>query len=260
MTEAQTDQDVQAIQSGHLEYRNRNLTQVLDKAGRMLRDVNAVRRGDMDGEWCSRFISGAEHVGDEGAQILWAKILAGECEVPGSFSKFALSALANMSQVDVREFNALATCRWKEFGIMFFREGTDRIVRANLPILERAGLIRCAGVGSSWGLRPGQEVLDTLPPVTIGTTAVPVSKMPIACECTYFDRAFKMTGRTLDQGLALGFVRLTATGEELMPLCEAKPSEEYLDHCLAIWRKEGWSVEEISERRTTGTPNRANLS
>ena len=58
----------------------------------------------VDHDWTARFFGNAEDVSDEEMQKLWAKLLAGEVERPGSISLRTLDILRNMTQKEAELF------------------------------------------------------------------------------------------------------------------------------------------------------------
>jgi hypothetical protein len=55
-------------------------------------------------DWMENFISHAAKAGDEDAETLWARILAGEVNKPGSYSKRTLDVLSLMTQQEAELF------------------------------------------------------------------------------------------------------------------------------------------------------------
>ena len=58
----------------------------------------------VDHDWTARFFDNAKDVSDKEMQNLWAKLLAGEVESPGSVSLRTLSILRNMTQKEAELF------------------------------------------------------------------------------------------------------------------------------------------------------------
>jgi hypothetical protein len=64
-------------------------------------------KGMLDDDWMAFFKGKVDALGSEEARVLFAKVLAGEVRQPGSFSKRALTVLAEMSQHTARLFEIL---------------------------------------------------------------------------------------------------------------------------------------------------------
>lgn len=61
----------------------------------------------VDKDWVIQFFESAENVSDEEMQIIWARLLAGEVQQPGTFSKRAIHALKLMSAREAEALKAL---------------------------------------------------------------------------------------------------------------------------------------------------------
>ena len=84
-----------------------------------------------DHDWTARFFNYIQDVSSEEMQLLWAKVLAGEIEQPGSVSIRALSVLRNLDQAGAKLFQVLcAAC------ITFAPDGLH-ILDARVPSLGR---------------------------------------------------------------------------------------------------------------------------
>ena len=65
---------------------------------------NEVSEEEVDPDWMQAFIKFAEEANSEQVQELWSRVLAGETELPGSFSLRSLSALKKMSKKEALIF------------------------------------------------------------------------------------------------------------------------------------------------------------
>lgn len=59
---------------------------------------------DVDDEWLEHFQDHAEKVSDESMQVIWGKILSGEINKPGTYSKRLLDVLSKMSTNEAKAF------------------------------------------------------------------------------------------------------------------------------------------------------------
>jgi uncharacterized repeat protein (TIGR03899 family) len=98
--------------------RQKNLENVLKGAFGYIKDDVSEERVDPD--WMQSLIKYAEGANSEHLQDLWSRVLAGETELPGSFSLRALETLKKMSKRDAEIFQDacyLASC-FKDEGQM----------------------------------------------------------------------------------------------------------------------------------------------
>ena len=88
--------------------RQQNLVSVLAQAREYVGDAH-VNDHEPDPDWTSRFFSDAQDVSSEGMQALWAKILAGEVERPGSTSIRTLGIMKDLDRSIAGDFRRLCT-------------------------------------------------------------------------------------------------------------------------------------------------------
>lgn len=77
--------------------RQANIVAIIGLAAQELGD-REVQDHEVDHDWTARFFNDAQDVSSEELQSLWAKVLAGEVERPGSTSTRTLSVLKDMSK------------------------------------------------------------------------------------------------------------------------------------------------------------------
>lgn len=236
LVEAQTEKEIEQIRAGLAEFQNGNLNAIFDKAIPLLDKAGGAKIDNAG--WFADWISKAANTSDEDVQQWWAKILAGEAQSQGSFSKWALDAVACMSREDITAFTTLATCVWR-FGpwpsslTVVYWDSSEKIIPLNERILERAGL--ATGFGS---------------PLE-GWTNVEHRQAYVR----YFEERHAM--RFLDslEAPTGKIIRLTMLGQELIHLCDAKPNDEYKMDCLVQWENRGvkWLNPVIDVARTAKT-------
>ena len=90
------------------EKRQRNIQDVLGKAANAATSTE-VPDHEPDHDWTARFFNSIQDVSSEEMQTLWAKILAGEVERPGSTSTRTLSILRDLDQTTANLFRTLCS-------------------------------------------------------------------------------------------------------------------------------------------------------
>ena len=88
--------------------RQRNIQDVLEKATDAATSTD-VPDQEPDHDWTARFFNSIQDVSSEEMQKLWAKILAGEVERPGSTSTRTLSILRDLDQPTASLFRTLCS-------------------------------------------------------------------------------------------------------------------------------------------------------
>lgn len=146
-------------------------------------------------------------------QILWAKLLAGEVQKPGSFSKRALSTLASMSSKEAKAFYEIAVLSFKnEMGEVvapthntkYFSDYNYNIKRDSINVLQTLNLLN-DNIGKPLGLI--YKVKEGLDYIWV----------------TYFDYGIKITCEDSDfRWLSLNGLIFTHIGKELVQLVNPK--------------------------------------
>jgi len=92
-----------------------------------------ARPEDVDEDWLFQFMDKARLVSDEEIQLIWGRILAGECNAPGSVPKSLLHILEQMEKAHAETFTALRSISLhvcyadeeKEFYPFYFDDGLE---------------------------------------------------------------------------------------------------------------------------------------
>lgn len=87
--------------------------------------VDNAKPEKLDKDWVNRFVDGAERVSDEKVRMLWAKILAGETNKPGSFNIRTLNVLANIGQQEADMIRSLASLTIEVDGLYWLLSPTN---------------------------------------------------------------------------------------------------------------------------------------
>lgn len=179
----------------------------------------------LEPDWLVYFFEQSRLTSDEEMQSLWAKILAGQVNKPGSFSKRTISTVVALDKKDAQLFTQLCTTIWLinklwSFPLIFdLRADIYKEIDMpyfNLLHLNDIGLITLNGL-SQHTLKGDSFSLN------------------------YFNTHFNIViGREID--FKCGHVVLTQAGEELFPICGAQKSDKFCDYVTNHWRKQGYTV------------------
>ena len=90
------------------EKRHRNIGFVVGQTAEQLGDKEVADQ-EPDHDWTARFFNYIQDVSSEEMQLLWAKVLTGQIEQPGSLSIRALSILRNLDQAGAKLFQILCS-------------------------------------------------------------------------------------------------------------------------------------------------------
>jgi hypothetical protein len=90
--------------------RQENMEEITKKSIPHL-DVNSDP-ANMEDDWVTNFFDKSRIVSDEKMQTIWASVLAGEANAPGSFSKRTVNLLGDLDKRDAELFQTLCRFGW----------------------------------------------------------------------------------------------------------------------------------------------------
>ena len=183
---------------------------------------NNANPEEMDDDWIVNILDKSKIFSDELMQELFARILAGEANSPGSFSKKSVNLLAELEKRDAIFFKSLCRFSWKIgdrlFPLVF--EDEHKIYNKNgvdfetLKHLDSLGLIQHT-----------ETQFRLIKLLTKNITiyyhdSILVLKAPDNSDCDLF----------------IGLVMLTKTGLEICQLFENEPVEGFFEYVKKQWR------------------------
>jgi hypothetical protein len=134
---------------------------------------DSEQQGDtLDEDWLAFFEQSAERVSSEQMQHVFGRILAGQINKPGTFSRSTLRVVSELDQKTAEMFVELAKCR---IGVSIPKEVSGIDFGAYLA-LDAAGLINSAGGALSLQLQPDAEGNLRIPGKEYGLHLVPKAK------------------------------------------------------------------------------------
>ena len=175
----------------------------------------------MDNDWVANFFDKSRIVSDTEMQGLWSRVLAGEANAPGTYSKRTVNFLGDLDKGDADLFTKLCGFGWQIGNVipLVFDITADIYTKHGLTFnalshLESIGLIQFNNLTGfrRLGLPKKFAVLYYGQPL--------VMEMP----------------KDSDNELEIGHVLLTKVGQELAPICGSQPVEGFMDHVKAKWQ------------------------
>ena len=156
-------------------------------------------------------------------QQLWARVLAGEANAPGTFSKRTVNLLADLDRSDAELFVRLCGFGWMigdvvplVFDVQADVYNKHGIHFKSLAYLESLGLVQFNNLAGFSHLR-----------------------LPKAVTVFYYGQPTNLTFPTdQDNELQLGKVLLTRAGQQLAPVCESTPIEGYYEYIYDRWAEQ----------------------
>ena len=176
----------------------------------------------VEDDWLVNFFDKSRIVSDNEMQELWSRVLAGEANTPGTYSKRTVNFLSDLDKVDAELFAKLCGFGWmigdvvplvfdvkaeiyNKYGINF----------NSLSHLESIGLIQFNSV-----------------------TGIIRLNFPKKFAVFYYGNplTLEMPDDTGNQ-LEIGKVLLTKIGQELVPICGSRPVEGFRDYVMDQWKQ-----------------------
>jgi hypothetical protein len=194
-----------------------------------------ARTEDVEDDWIANFFDKCRLISDEQMQSLWARILAGEANSPGKFSKRTVNIVASLDKSDAILFSR--ACSF----VFMFGSPVPLVFDVNLKIyndaginfsslthLESAGLVHFDGFGEykQKGLRQ-KEVANYF-------------GLQVSIE--FLQRGVEFP-RQSENRLHVGHVIFTKAGEELAPLAGGQPQAGFMEFVKEYWKRYGIEIE-----------------
>ena len=224
-----------------------NMEMTLARAILHLDDDSAAPE-KMEKDWISNFFDKARIVSDDDMQVLWAKILAGEANAPGTFSRKTVNVMADLGKDDAEGFAEL--CRFvmhvgRKTALIVY-DCRDEIYTQNN--IDADTLIR----------------LNELDLITDGTSVFlpALTGFSSKVAAIYGDVRYGLRlPKESDNRLRIGEWSFTRTGRELSTLVESQPVEGFARYLFDKWSadEQVLSVKNLDDmtdvlpaRKTTG--------
>ena len=224
------------------EKRHRNIGAVVGQAAELLGDKK-VPDQEPDHDWTARFFNDIQDVSAEQMQTLYARILAGKVESPGSTSIRTLSILRNLDQATAGLFKSFCSL------CVSIRLNGNEFMDARAPHL---GNYRDGNFLKEYGLDYGKlNILNEYGLITseynswydiqssIGL-ALPESqrllRIPVCFQGKYWNLV-ATSARVQGREFRLHGVALTKSGQELSRIIDVEPVEQFNQHLRAFFEK-----------------------
>jgi hypothetical protein len=176
----------------------------------------------MNDDWVTNFFDKSRIVSDDSMQDLWAKVLSGEANSPGSYSKRTVNFLADLDKEDAEMFQNLCSFGWivGNFTPLIFDPTADIYTKkgvnfTTLTHLDNIGLIQFQALSGfkRLGLPKKFPVLYCGKPLWL---ELPKGK---------------------DNDISTGKVLLSRLGRELVSVCNPSRVEGFEEYVEEQWKK-----------------------
>jgi hypothetical protein len=203
-----------------------NIETITKKA---LEDVKDDARPDaVEDDWITNFFDKCRLISNAEMQLLWSKVLAGEANSPGSYSKRTIGLLASLDKADAQLFTNLCAFGW--------------IIGSVVPLIfdEQAEIYNSAGVTFD-----SLKHLDEIGLVSFDSFAgYRRLKLPQKFDVYYYGQPVHIEFQNPENNdLQIGKVLLSKSGQELASICSSQPIPGFKDYVIECWTKNGYRVE-----------------
>lgn len=212
----------QRAEQRRIEEDTRHQKNMEDITAKAIPHLNEDAKPDaMEDDWVTNFFDKSRIVSDSEMQSLWSRVLAGEANVPGTYSKRTVNLLSDLDKSDAELFTKLCGFGWMigdvvplVFDIRAEIYNRHGINLSTLSHLESIGLVRVDN--------PGFQRSD----------------LPKKCVVHYYDEPLSLEmPNDANNVLSLGHVFLTKIGQELAPICGSTPVDGFYEYVRDQWRE-----------------------
>lgn len=189
-----------------------------------------AKPADVENDWITHFFERCRNVSDAEMQSLWSRILAGEANNPGFYSKRTIDVISSLDKSDAHLFTNMCSFALKthdakpsilvlEHQASFYKARGINFQALNQ--LDHIGLIKFMDVG--------HYLFKELPKNVV---------------FLYFDQLLTFTFQeNTGNNLDVGQVMLTQAGKQLASICGSEKNTEFLDYMIEYYNKKGVKVE-----------------
>ncbi|GHV52068.1 hypothetical protein FACS1894206_00160 [Deltaproteobacteria bacterium] len=181
-------------------------------------DTNAE---NMDDDWIMNFFDKSRIISNTEMQSLWARVLAGEANNPGTYSKRTVNLLGGLDKSDAELFTKLCGFCW--------------VVGDTVPLVfdVKSEIYRIHGIHFETLGHLASIGLVQFEPLTnfkrIG--------FPKKIRVYYYENLLELNLPKDDKNeLTIGHIMFTKIGRELAPICGSQPVDGFVEYVKEKWK------------------------
>ena len=179
----------------------------------------------MDDDWIANFFDKCRLVSHREMQSLWSRILAGEANAPGTYSKRTVNFVSALDKKDANLFTKLCGFGW--------------IIESFVPLIfdTRAEIYNKHGINFETLKHLDSIALINFQDV-MGLTWEFSLDRSVRCDVSYYDTSLSLEiPEYIDNKIEVGMVYLTKIGQELAPICGSKPVDGFYEYVKDQWKQ-----------------------
>ena len=198
----------------------KNMEDIIDNAAPHLKEE--AKPDAMEDDWISNFFDKSRIVSDSEMQSLWSRVLAGEANAPGTYSKRTVNLLSGFDKSDAELFTQLCGFGWTigGFAPLVFDEQLEIYSRhginfRTLSHLKDIGLVKITSLSDfQWVNLPKRFVVHY-----------------------YSKPLFLEMPKDANNRLDIGRMLLTKIGQELAPICGSNSVDGFYEYVKDKWKQ-----------------------
>ena len=198
----------------------KNMEAIIDEALPQLKE--SANPGSIEDDWFVNFFDKCRIVSDTDMQALWSRVLAGEANTPGTYSRRTVNFLSDLGKDEATLFTKLCGFGWNIGNVvpLVFDEDAD--------IYNRHG-IKFSSLSD----------LDSIGLIQFNTSnKLFKNSLPQKIRVHYYGKPLLLEMPCdADNELVIGKALLTRIGQELAPICGSKPVEGFWEYVKDQWKE-----------------------
>ena len=176
----------------------------------------------MDDDWIANFFHKCRVVSNGDMKALFSRVLAGEANAPGTYSKRTVNFLSDLDKTDAELFSELCGFGWMIGGVVpLVFDAQEKIYNdmgvnfSSLSHLDSIGFIQFNNIMEFSQIHLPKKII-----------------------IIYYGRVLTLEmPNDADNTLGLGHVLLTKIGQELAPICGSKPVDGFWEYVMDKWKE-----------------------
>ena len=176
----------------------------------------------MDDDWVANLFDKCRIVSDDEMQSLWARVLAGEANTPGTYSKRTVNLLSDFDKSDAELFTKLCGFGW------VIGDVVPLVFDTQADIYNRHGI--------TFGTLSHLETIELIQ--FEGLADFKRIGVPKKFAVSYYGKLLYLEiPEDAKNELKTGKVILTKIGQELAPICGSQPVDGFYEYVKEQWKQ-----------------------
>ena len=202
--------------------KQQNIESITEKA--LLQIQETAEPGKVEDDWITNFFDKCRLISDVEMQTLWSKVLAGEANNPGQYSKRTVSLLSSLDKSDAELFRNLGS----------FSSSIKNSTAGCFPLVFDVTDTIYKGAGLNfYNLRH----LDSIGLLSFDQAGFRLTGFPKKDVVRYYGRVIQIEfPNSEENNLNIGTVLLSKAGWQLGLICGSVPCPGFVEYAIERWR------------------------